>query len=90
LQGQIKLLSKIAGDHAVFGLMTLAGQNDRTELRTLALAPLFALGMAEMTIPDRPNSSKQRYRLTIASQALHIEQRSLRNRSQTLYPWFQR
>ncbi|MEX5624474.1 Fic family protein [Pseudomonas syringae] len=32
--------------------------------------------MVEMTIPDKPNSSKQRYRLTGAGRALKAEQRS--------------
>lgn len=35
-----------------------------TKFRDQVLNPLLDAGLAEMTIPDKPRSSKQRYRLT--------------------------
>lgn len=44
--------------------MTIAGKADRTKVRDQVLIPLLAEGLVEMTIPDKPRSSMQRYRLT--------------------------
>ncbi|MBF0675109.1 RNA-binding domain-containing protein [Pseudomonas sp.] len=73
-QEQLTLLSQMTGDHATPELMTLAGRSNRSKFRVQVLAPLLALGLVEMTIPDKPNSSKQRYRLTQAGRALQAEQ----------------
>jgi len=45
-------------------LMTTAGHTNRTRFRNAVLRPLIASGLIEMTIPDKPRSSKQKYRLT--------------------------
>lgn len=55
-------------------LMTFVGRNNRSKLRKQVLAPMLAIGVVERTIPDKSNSSKQRYRLTAADQALKAEQ----------------
>ncbi len=44
--------------------MEIAGRTDRTKFRNQVLAPLLAAGLIELTIPDKPRSSRQRYRLT--------------------------
>ena len=44
--------------------MALMGRSDRTKFRRQVLNPLIAAGLIEMTIPDKPRSSLQRYRLT--------------------------
>ena len=44
--------------------MVVTGRSDRTKFRHQVLNPLLDAGLIEMTIPDRPRSSKQRYRLT--------------------------
>ena len=44
--------------------MTIAGRTDRTKFRHQVLNPLIEAGLLEMTIPDKPTSSKQKYRLT--------------------------
>jgi len=44
--------------------MAIAGRADRTKFRDQVLNPLLEEGLVEMTIPDKPRSSKQRYRLT--------------------------
>ncbi len=75
-QEQVTLLCRMTGDHAAPELMTFVGRSNRSKFREQVLAPLLALGVVEMTIPDKPNSSKQRYRLTAAGRALKAEQRS--------------
>ncbi|MEF8700839.1 MAG: transcriptional regulator [Candidatus Accumulibacter sp. UW20] len=52
------------GEHAITELMAWANRSNRTKFRNQLLTPLLAQGLMEMTIPDKPNSSKQRYRLT--------------------------
>lgn len=75
-QEQATLLHRMTGDHAAPELMTFVGRSNRTKFREQVLAPLLALGLIEMTTPDKPNSSKQRYRLTSAGRALKAEQGS--------------
>lgn len=75
-QEQITLLYKMTGDHTAPELMTFVGRRNRSKFREQVLAPLLALGVVEMTIPEKPNSSKQRYRLTAVGRALKAEQRS--------------
>jgi len=44
--------------------MSLVGRSNRTKFRDQVLKPLLDAGFIEMTIPDKPTSSKQKYRLT--------------------------
>jgi ATP-dependent DNA helicase RecG len=44
--------------------MDIAERTDRTKFRNQVLAPLLEQGLLEMTVPEKPRSSKQRYRLT--------------------------
>lgn len=50
-------------------LMGLVGLKDRKHFGEAYLQPALDAGLLEMTIPDKPQSSKQRYRLTAAGQA---------------------
>ena len=50
--------------------MKVAGQANRTRFRKAILRPLLDAGLIEMTIPDKPRSSKQKYRLTAKGQAV--------------------
>ena len=52
--------------------MKIEGRSDRTKFRNQVLNPLLDAGVVEMTIPDKPRSSKQKYRLTTAG--LKIQQ----------------
>ena len=45
-------------------LQSILGLRDRKSFRELYLRPALADGLIEMTIPDKPRSSKQKYRLT--------------------------
>jgi len=45
-------------------LMALAEHTNRTRFRKTVLQPLIDAGLLEPTIPDKPRSSKQQYRLT--------------------------
>jgi len=47
-------------------LMEAAGLKDRMHFVNEYLQPALELGLIELTIPDKPRSSKQRYRLTVA------------------------
>jgi ATP-dependent DNA helicase RecG len=44
--------------------MVVVGRTNRTKFRDQLLTPLLNAGYIEMTIPDKPRSSKQKYRLT--------------------------
>ena len=45
--------------------MALWGRTNRTKFRNQVLQPLIDNGLIEMTIPDKPRSSNQRYRITV-------------------------
>ena len=47
-------------------LQNAAGLKDREHFRTTYLEPLLDAGLLEMTIPDKPKSSRQQYRTTAA------------------------
>jgi ATP-dependent DNA helicase RecG len=44
--------------------MAEVGRTNRTKFRDQVLNPLIKNKLVEMTIPDKPRSSKQKYRLT--------------------------
>jgi ATP-dependent DNA helicase RecG len=47
-------------------LMSTMGRSDRTKFRDQFIKPLLETGLLEMTIPDKPKSSRQKYRTTEA------------------------
>jgi len=51
-------------------LQAALGLRDREDFRRRFLLPALAQGLVEMTRPDTPRSSRQRYRLTPAGRAL--------------------
>ena len=61
---QVEILRKCLEDQPLTALMAIAGRSDRTKFRNQVLGPLLAEGLLELTIPDKPRSSRQRYRLT--------------------------
>ena len=50
--------------------MKVLGRSDRTKFRKQVLKPLMEAGWLEMTIPDKPTSSKQKYRLPVRGKNL--------------------
>ena len=51
-------------------LQTALKLKNAEHFRKSYLLPALEAGLIEMTIPDKPRSSKQKYRLTMAGQAL--------------------
>ena len=61
---QVEILAICRNDSQLVNLMAMAGRTDRTKFRNQVLKPLIDAGFVEMTLPEKPRSSKQRYRLT--------------------------
>ena len=68
---QVVAILKAAGGFRSRGeLQDAAGLKDREHFRRAYLEPLLAAGWIEMAIPDKPRSSKQRYRTTVAGKRI--------------------
>jgi len=61
---QVRILHNLLEDQGITDLMAISGRKNRTKFRDQVLNPLLEEGLIEMTIPDKPRSSKQKYRLT--------------------------
>ena len=61
---QVEILRNCSNEKGILELMAIAGRTSRTKFRNQVLNPLLDTGFIEMTIPEKPRSSKQRYRLT--------------------------
>ena len=59
-----QLLRVFTGEHARQELQALLGLADREHFRKTYLLPALAAGQIEPTLPDKPNSRLQQYRLT--------------------------
>lgn len=70
---QVSVLRQVTGDTGVAELMKFSGRANRTKFRDQVLNPLLNAGLIEMTIPDKPRSSKQQYRLTEAGKKYQRE-----------------
>ena len=55
-------------------LQQALGLKDDEHFRKAYLLPALASGLVEMTLPDKPRSSKQRYRLTAAGRQWLLDQ----------------
>ena len=71
---QVEILKKCAKTAALVDLIAVTGRTDRTKFRHQVLNPLIEAGFIEMTIPDKPQSSKQKYQLTAAGRAVLEQQ----------------
>ena len=67
---QVLLLQRSLEAQGIAVLMAAFGQSSRTKFRDQVLNPLIEAGLIEMTIPDKPRSSKQEYQLTQKGRAL--------------------
>jgi len=61
---QVKILRNCVEEKPIGDLMLIFGRTNRTKFRNQVIKPLLDQGLLEMTIPDKPTSSKQKYRLT--------------------------
>ncbi|MBM3436082.1 MAG: transcriptional regulator, partial [Bacteroidetes bacterium] len=61
---QVDILRKCLIETGIVELMAIAGRTDRTKFRHQVINPLIEARLLEMTIPNKPTSSKQKYRLT--------------------------
>ena len=62
---QVEILHKCCEDSMLVDIMAITGRSDHTKFRHQVLNPLLEAGLIEMTIPDKPRSSKQKYRLSL-------------------------
>ncbi|PPD49412.1 MAG: cell filamentation protein Fic [Methylobacter sp.] len=60
---QLHVFEQIEGEMSLIDLMALLNRKDRTKFRQQVLMPMIELGLVEATIPDKPTSSRQKYRL---------------------------
>ncbi len=60
-----KMLARIEGEMARQSIQDALGLTDREHFRKAYLAPALEHGLIEMTVPDKPNSRLQKYRLTV-------------------------
>ena len=61
---EVRLLIALTGEMARRQLKEALGLKDDEHFRKSYLLPALEAGLIEMTIPDKPRSSKQKYRLT--------------------------
>ena len=67
--GEVRLLQAISGEMTARQIREALNLADREHFRTGYLIPALQSGLIEMTIPDKPRSRLQRYRLTAAGLA---------------------
>ncbi|MDP2901968.1 MAG: hypothetical protein Q8N96_02505, partial [Methylovulum sp.] len=60
---QQQVLEQMTGEMSLKALMSVLNRTDRTKFKDQILNPLIKAGWVEPTIPDKPTSSKQKYRL---------------------------
>lgn len=69
-QEQVKILEMCREERPLLDLMNAIGRKDRTKFRDQLLKPLLDGELIEKTIPDKPTSRLQRYRVTQKGQEL--------------------
>ena len=60
---QVEILHKCLAESTLLSLMIITGRTDRTKFRHQVLNPILNMGLIEMTVPGKPRSSNQKYRL---------------------------
>lgn len=61
---QIEILDKCFKESTLQELMVVTGRSDRTKFRHHVLNPLIHAKLIEMTVPNKPRSSREKYGLT--------------------------
>jgi predicted HTH transcriptional regulator len=70
---QVQILAKASTGAALTELMAIDGRTNRTKFRDQVIRPLLLRGWLEMTLPDKPTSRLQKYRLTPEGAAWVVE-----------------
>ncbi len=71
----VKLVEMIEGEMRREDIMCSLGLKDRMHFVSSYLKPAMDEGIVEMTIPEKPRSRRQRYRLTSKGKALRNRQK---------------
>jgi ATP-dependent DNA helicase RecG len=66
----VRLLLALQGEMSRDALQQALPVKDAKHFRYSLLLPAIAAGWVEMTVPDKPRSSRQRHRLTSQGEAL--------------------
>lgn len=61
--GMADVIYAMEGPQPISNLMLAAHESNRSRFRKKLLSPLLSLGLIEMTIPDKPNSRYQQYKV---------------------------
>ncbi len=61
---QVKILKNCKKENTADELMKISGRSHKTRFKNDILNPLIECGFFERTIPEKPKSPKQKYRLT--------------------------
>ena len=67
---QVEILHKSLTPCELIKLIALSGRTDRTKFRNQVIRPLLEAEYLEMTLPDRPTSSRQQYQTTAKGRQL--------------------
>ncbi|MBI5482122.1 MAG: putative DNA binding domain-containing protein [Deltaproteobacteria bacterium] len=71
---QVQVLELAREARSMPELLARCGRSSRTKFRDQVVRPLLEAGLLEMTMPDKPRSSLQRYRTTPAGERLLTEE----------------
>ena len=71
---QVQVLEKSKDESSMKEFLVLCGRADRTKFRNQVIRPLLEAGLLRMTIPDKPRSSRQRYKITQSGEKVLAEQ----------------
>jgi ATP-dependent DNA helicase RecG len=66
---QVAILEACRAEQPLVQLLQVVGRTDRTKFRNLLIRPLLQSGLLQLTVPEKPQSRMQRYRLTPAGEA---------------------
>ena len=65
---QVEILRLCRQEQPLVAMMKAVGRQNRTKFRDGFVKPLVEAGLLELTIPDKPRSRLQKYRLTPAGE----------------------
>ena len=60
----LEILKKCKEESSALELMNILGRTNRTKFKLAIIYPLIDQGFIELTIPDKPKSPNQKYRIT--------------------------